>query len=78
MPLIEGFTNVILSNNSEEKKDELFKMILIVLAIKLILIFVIAKYLWPRVMPSLFPGVKANPEFLEILGLWFISGLILH
>ena len=78
MPLLEGFTNIVMSNTPEENKNELLQMLLIVLAVKLVLIFLVAKYLWPRIMPALFSGVKANPDFLEILGLWFISGLILH
>jgi|TARA_B100002051_G_scaffold215405_1_gene207640 hypothetical protein len=78
MPFVEGFTNTVLSDNSDEKKKEMLNLLLIVLAVKFVLIYVVAVYLWPKVMPSIFPGVKANPGFLEVLGLWFISNIIFH
>ena len=51
--------------------------LVIALLIKFLLILIVGKLLWPRVMPKLFKGVQANPSFLSLLGLSVIVNLLL-
>ena len=73
---IEGFTDVILSNNTPEEKNELIKLIIVSLLVKLVVIFIVARFLWPYIMPKLFKSVKANPTFIEVLALSVLISLI--
>ena len=73
---IEGFTDVILSNNTPEEKNELIKLIIVSLLVKLVVIFIVARFLWPYIMPKLFKSVKANPSFIEVLALSILISLI--
>jgi hypothetical protein len=77
MGIIEGFGNVSASKLSDEEKNRLYNMMLYVLAMKLLFIYVVAYYIWPRVMPGLFPGVNANPTFLQLLGFCIMVSLLL-
>tara|TARA_B000000460_G_scaffold163396_1_gene115895 strand:+ start:329 stop:565 length:237 start_codon:yes stop_codon:yes gene_type:complete len=73
---IEGFTNIIFSDNTPEEKNELMKLIIVSLLVKLLFIYLVARFLWPYVMPKLFKSVKANPTFLEVLALSVLISLI--
>jgi hypothetical protein len=79
MGFVEGFAEYTLSNsNSNESVDIIteddyqafqMKFLLLVMIIKVVLVYIVSKFLWPRVIPKVFTGVKANPGFINILGL---------
>ena len=73
---LEGFTDIIISNNTPEEKNELIKLIIVSLLVKLVVIFIVARFLWPYIMPKLFKSVKANPTFIEVLALSILISLI--
>ena len=73
---VEGFTDIILSNNTPEEKNELIKLIIVSLLVKLVVIFIVARFLWPYIIPKLFKSVKANPTFIEVLALSILISLI--
>jgi len=77
MGLLEGFTNVVVQEHSEGEKQRLYSLMFTVLLIKIALIYAVATFLWPRVMPNVFPTVNANPGFMNILGLSIIFAIIL-
>jgi len=78
MGVIEGFTNVMIDGSTtEEQKKEQVMFLLFALMVKFLLILVVGKLLWPRVMPKLFKGVQANPSFMSLLGLSIIVNLLL-
>ena len=65
MPVIENFSNMIVANDDETRKMLLISF-LIGLAIRILFIFVVAKYLWPRVMPRLFTSAVKNPKVIDL------------
>ena len=71
---VEGFTDIIISDNTPEEKNELIKLIIVSLLAKLVVIF--TKFLWPYIIPKLFKSVKANPSFIEVLALSILISLI--
>ena len=73
---LEGFTDIIISDNTPEEKNELIKLIIVSLLVKLVVIFIVARFLWPYIMPKLFKSVKANPTFIEVLALSILISLI--
>ena len=73
---LEGFTDIILSNDTPEEKNELIKLIIVSLLVKLVVIFIVARFLWPYIIPKLFKSVKANPTFIEVLALSIMFSLI--
>tara|TARA_Y100000389_G_C17444122_1_gene510496 strand:- start:1629 stop:1865 length:237 start_codon:yes stop_codon:yes gene_type:complete len=78
MGVIEGFTTVMVDGSTtEEQKKEQLMFLLFALIVKFLLILVVGKLLWPRVMPKLFKGVQANPSFMSLLGLSIIVNLLL-
>ena len=78
MGVIEGFTTVMIDGSTtEEQKKEQLMFLLFALMVKFLLILVVGKLLWPRVMPKLFKGVQANPSFMSLLGLSIIVNLLL-
>lgn len=77
MGLLEGFTNVVVQEHSEGEKQRLYSLMFTVLLIKIALIYAVATFLWPRVMPNVFPTVNANPGFMNVLGLSIIFAIIL-
>jgi hypothetical protein len=78
MGVIEGFTTVMIDGSTtEEQKKEQVMFLLFALMVKFLLILVVGKLLWPRVMPKLFKGVQANPSFMSLLGLSIIVNLLL-
>jgi cytochrome bd-type quinol oxidase subunit 2 len=76
MTIIEGFTNIAISGKNNKEKKELMKILLFGLLIKLLVIYIIATFLWPYIMPKLFKNVTTNPKFLHILGFSIIIGLL--
>ena len=77
MGVFEGFTNVMVSDKTEGQKKELYSLMIYILLIKLLFIFIVARYLWPTVIPSIFPGVNPNPSFLELVGLSITFSLLM-
>ena len=77
MGLLEGFTNVVVQEHSDGEKQKLYSLMFTVLLIKIALIYAVAVFLWPRVMPNILPNVNANPGFMNILGLSIILAVIL-
>ena len=74
---VEGFTNVIVSDKTPEEKNEIMKLLIIMIIIKIGFIAIVAFYLWPYVIPKLFKGVTPNPSFLQILALSVMLGMLL-
>ena len=74
---VEGFTNVIVSDKTPEEKNEIMKLLIIMIIIKVGFIAIVAFYLWPYVLPKLFKGVTPNPTFLQILALSVMLGMLL-
>ena len=74
---VEGFTNVMVSNNSEEEKRKLYSLMIYVLLMKLVFIFIVSQFLWSRVVPDIFPGVNPNPSFLQLVGLSITFSLLM-
>lgn len=62
---VETFSNMIVANDNETRKMLLMTFV-IGLTIKILLLFVVAKYLWPRVMPRLFTSAVKNPKVLDL------------
>lgn len=77
MGLIEGFTNVVVQEHSDGEKQKLYSLMFMVVLIKVALIYAVAVFLWPRVMPNILPTVNANPGFMNILGLSIIFAIVL-
>ena len=75
--LLGGFTNIMNSNNSKEEKDRMIKLFIFVLFIKLSLLFIVYKYLWPYVIPKLFKSVTPNPSFKTIVLLYLMISFLL-
>ena len=73
---IEGFTNIIISDNTPEENNKLIKLIIISLLVKLLVIFIVTRFLWPYIIPKLFKSVKAKPSFIEVLALSILISLI--
>ena len=65
MGFVEGFSNMIIADDDETRRM-LFISFFIGLAVRILLIFVVAKYLWPRVMPRLFTSAVKNPKVMDL------------
>ena len=52
-------------------------IIVLTILIKLFLLFVVYKFLWPNVMPKVFPGCASNPTFIQVVGLMVIAGVLM-
>jgi len=76
MTCVEKFTNIVISDKPLEEKNELMKMLFIILFFKLVFIYLVARFLWPYVMPKLFKGVTTNPRFIEVLALSVLISLL--
>ena len=78
MGIIEGFATVVLEEESlEEHYDYQLRFFLMVLMIKLVLIYLVGTFLWPKVMPKISSSIKPNPGFLNLLGLSLIIHIVL-
>lgn len=62
---VEGFSNMIIADDDETRRMLLISFF-IGLAVRILLIFVVAKYLWPRVMPRLFTSAVKNPKVMDL------------
>lgn len=79
MTFIEGMTAVIVNKeelNQVQRRKEM-QLLLFLLLLKVLSISIVAYFLWPRVVPNIFTGVKSNPGFLNLLGLSVIINLML-
>lgn len=63
--MIDGFSNMIIADDDETRRMLLISFF-IGLAVRILLIFVVAKYLWPRVMPRLFTSAVKNPKVMDL------------
>ena len=71
--LIEGFKEYA---SSKKKDNKLLQLLMILLALRLIIIYLVATYLWPIVMPKISSSIKSKPGFVPILGLVMIVGIL--
>lgn len=78
MDLIEGMATIVMKKDSMDKhqKKEEMNLLLVLFIMKLIFIAIVAYFLWPRIIPQIFPSVKANPGFVNIFGLSIIFSLL--
>ena len=79
MTFIEGMTAVIVNKedlNKVQRRKEM-QLLLFLLILKVLSISIVAYFLWPRVVPNIFTGVKSDPGFLNILGLSVLINLML-
>ena len=78
MGYIEGFATIALDErNTIEERDMHLKIFTIIFLIKLLFIVVVAKVLWPIIMPKISSGIKPNPSVLTVFGLSIILNLLL-
>tara|TARA_B100001094_G_scaffold261029_1_gene261660 strand:+ start:1187 stop:1426 length:240 start_codon:yes stop_codon:yes gene_type:complete len=71
--LVEGFATFALETEVEEEDyNYQMKFLMLVILIKLLMIYVVSRFIWPRVMPAISSNFKANPGFVNLLGLSFI------
>jgi len=82
MGFVEGFAEYTLSNEEGEMvtQEEIntfqMKFFILVVVIKLAMIYIVNAFLWPKVVPKIFSGVKANPGFMNLLGLVVVYYLL--
>ena len=81
MGVVEGFAEFALENNSETVSDEEYnnfqmKFFLLVMVIKVMMIYVVSRFIWPKIVPNVFTGAKANPGFVNLSGLVLIYYLL--
>ena len=77
--LVEGFTTFVLKDNQKEEKEELYtniSILVIVLLIKAFFIYIVSKFLWPKVMPKVSSNIKSKPSFMTLFGLSIIYSLL--
>jgi hypothetical protein len=77
MRVIEGFTDVIISDKPKEEKDLMLRILFFALLVRLLFIYIVTVFLWPYVMPKLFKGVTPNPSFLQVLALSIMLSMII-
>lgn len=76
--LLNNINDIKNSDIKEKEKNVLYIELALLVIIKLILLAVVAKFLWPLVMPKLFSNIKTkNPSFLQILGLSVILTILI-
>lgn len=77
MGYVEGYANIIANTQySDEERNYHLKFFTVVILMKLFLVFIVAKVLWPRVMPQISSSVKTNPSFMALIGLIVIFNLL--
>ena len=78
MGIIEGFATFALETDVEENEyDYQLKFFVLVVVIKLLMIYVVSRFIWPRVMPSISSSIKSKPGFMNLLGLSLIINFLL-
>ena len=50
MNITEGFTNIVVSKGTEEEKNELIKIFAVGLIVKIGLLYIVYRFLWPYVV----------------------------
>tara|TARA_B100000035_G_scaffold213241_1_gene182739 strand:+ start:253 stop:486 length:234 start_codon:yes stop_codon:yes gene_type:complete len=76
--LLNNINDIKNSDIEKKEKNVLYIELAVLVLIKLILLAVVAKFLWPLVMPKLFSNIKIkNPSFLQILGLSVILTILI-
>ena len=76
MNIAEGFTNIVVSKGTEEEKNELMKLFAIGLTMKIALLYIVYRFLWPYVVPKLTKNVTPNPKFTTILALYLLISFL--
>ena len=76
MNITEGFTNIVVSNVSEEEKNELIKLFVVGLAVRLVVLYIVYRFLWPYVVPKLTKNVTPNPKFTTIIALYLLISFL--
>lgn len=77
MGVVEGFASFALETDVEEDDYEYqIKFFMLVLAIKFLMIYIVSRFIWPKVMPAISSSFKSNPGFLNLLGLTLIVNLL--
>jgi|TARA_B110000902_G_C13969301_1_gene460559 hypothetical protein len=82
MGLVEGFAEFALETTAdntvteEEYNSFQMKFFLLVIVIKIMMVYLVSKFIWPRVVPNVFTGAKTNPGFANLLGLVLIYYLL--
>lgn len=76
MNVAEGFTNIVVSKGTEEEKNELMVLYAVGLTIKLALLYIVYRFLWPYVVPKLTKNVTPNPKFTTILALYLLISFL--
>ena len=77
MGAIEGFATFALESDVEEDiYDYQMKFLMLVILIKLLLIYIVSRFIWPKVMPAISSNIKSKPGFLNLLGLTFIIHIL--
>ena len=76
MNVTEGFTNIVISKGTEEEKNELMKLFVVGLRIKIGLLYIVYRFLWPYVVPKLTKNVTQNPKFTTILALYLLISFL--
>lgn len=78
MGIVEGFATFALENDVEEDNyDYQLKFLGVVIIMKILMIYIISQFIWPKVMPSISSGIKAKPGFMNLLGLSLIINFLL-
>ena len=82
MGLVEGFAEYAMGGESENvntQQDYMafqIKFLAIVIIIKLVMVFIVSQFLWPKIVPKVFSGAKAKPGFMNLVGLVVIYYLL--
>ena len=82
MGLVEGFAEAALSEESSNVVTQQeyymfqFKFFALVILIKLVMVFIVSQFLWPKIVPKVFSGAKSKPGFLNLVGLVVIYYLL--
>ena len=77
MGIIEGFDTFALETDIEEDEyDYQIQFFVLVVAIKLLMIYVISRFIWPSVMPAISSSIKSKPGFWNLFGLSVIYSIL--
>lgn len=77
MGIIEGFATFALEDETDEDIYEYqIRFFLLVVAIKFVMIYLVSRFIWPRIMPSISSSIKTNPGFMNLFGLSVIIHLL--
>ena len=79
MNLLEGMTTIVMKKDFMERKEREREMnlLFVLFFVKIISIAIVSYFLWPNIVPKIFPSVTADPGFLNLFGLSIIINLLL-